>query len=275
MSLYLLTDQKHTYATPKDCYEQVELNTDTIPAFVITICEEVADRIDRFCRRHFLIETGVRYYDRPSDGSRLHFGADLLTASALAVGRTSPVAWVEETAYWLKPLNSSPKKWAEAEPGYSFRSSSDVKKAIAVTGDWGYVDRQISAVTTVGSGGIDASATTLPVASSSGLQGMLVEIGDERMYVTDEPTGTTATVERGVLGTTPASHSQSDDVDRKLPPADIRLAAVALFTRAFRQAQSGFTDVAGFQASGELVYSKAIPADVKATLESYRRTMFA
>ncbi len=270
-----LLPQQHTYVSPYDLWSEMEQNQDTRPTWLLSICETVADLIDTYCRRHFVLETATKYFDRPADGSRLHFGFDLLSLTTLTVGRVSGVVWTEGTQFWLKPLNSTPKKWMDAEPGYTFRSAPETKKAISVAGVWGYIDREIK-VTDVGSGDITDSATTLPVTAGEGtnMDGMLIEIGSELMYVS-AAAANAVTVVRGVFGTTAAAHSENDDVNRKLPPAIVRRAALALAVRAYRQAQSGFTDIAGFQASGELVFAKDIPADVKLMLNSVRRTQFA
>ncbi len=278
----LLTDQKHTYATPFEVWSQVERNDpNTVPPFFLEVCESMADSVDTFTRRHFSRALNTELHDRPDrttqDPTKVHLNEDLLELTSLTVGRVSPVVWVAETDFWLKPSNETRKRWLQAEPGRTFMEAGDLVDSIAIEGDWGFSLRGI-ARGVIASGDMTDSQLTLPVDPSSTtiaeMAGMTVEVDDERMYLTasddNEPV-----CERAILGTTAAAHLAGAPITRILAPADVWRATVEWAAWSYRRAQAGFTDIAGAELTGELVFSKEMPVAVRRILEPYRKTRFA
>lgn len=278
----LLTDQKHTYATPFEVWSQVERNDpNTVPSFFLEVCESMADSVDTFTRRHFSRALSTELHNRPEphreEVTKVHLYEDLLELTSLTVGRTSPVVWAAETDFWLKPSNGTRKRWLEAEPGRTFLEAGDRINSIAVEGDWGFSLRSI-ARGAIATGDMDDSQLTLPVDPSSTtiaeMAGMTVEVDDERMYLTSSDDNEPV-CERGILGTTPAAHLAGAVITRILAPADVWRATVEWAAWSYRRAQAGFTDIAGAELSGELVFSKEMPVAVRRILEPYRKTRFA
>jgi hypothetical protein len=113
--------------------------------------------------------------------------------------------------------------------------------AITVTGIWGWHDRWASAwrdtADTVQNNPLSSVATTITVSDADGADsetetprfqvGHLLKIENEYVRVLAVNTGTNVlTVQRGVCGTTAASHAQNTPIYTYQPPADV--AALAL-----------------------------------------------
>lgn len=263
--------QRHCYATPAEVWAELdaESGANAQPGWLLSVCEAAAQRIDRFCRRHFVTEYGEKRINRGPDPQRLWLPADLLSIERFEVGRAAPRLWTEGVEFFAGPLNRLPRKWLYAAEGYSFREAPEAVAAYSVTGWWGYSDER-EPLGALGAS-LDGSAVSFPIAGSADLPGVLLAVGGERMYVSGA-TGDEVTVERGVLGTAASAHDSGAEVERVLPPPAIRSAAIALTARAHKQAQSAYTDIAGISVTGEIAFGKALPADVRLDLESFRRT---
>ncbi|MCB0245748.1 MAG: hypothetical protein KDI12_20210, partial [Anaerolineae bacterium] len=78
------------------------------------------------------------------------------------------------------------------------------------------------------SANVTTTTATKITASSAGLEvGMMLLIGTEAMHVS-AVSGNVATVQRGALGTTAATHTAADVVYRYVPPADVTMAVLAM-----------------------------------------------
>jgi hypothetical protein len=104
----------------------------------------------------------------------------------------------------------------------------------AIYGTWGYSNETYS----VGTGGtLTASATSLIVSGGSVYAGQSLLIDTEQVYVT--ASGGTATIVRGVNGTTAATHAASVALSAYRYPSEVVTACLQLTARRYRQAQAG------------------------------------
>jgi len=71
----------------------------------------------------------------------------------------------------------------------------------------------------------------------------------------------TFTVERGVNGTTAASHNAAVDISRQVVPDDINFLCRQIAGKMLKMAQSGFAGRIGDISTGEAIYQFAIPRD--------------
>ena len=172
------------------------------------MAEQASREVDRLCNRRFYVRTEARIFDsRAAEELLLH--GDLLTVSALGVdtsgdGDFDDESWVEGTDYRLLPHNGWPKSALELAADGNFGWPFG-RRAIQITGEWGYGDGESAAP--VKDSGITASfstaATASGTASASGIRaGSTYLFGTEQIWI-GAVAGTALTLcERGVNGTT-------------------------------------------------------------------------
>lgn len=85
----------------------------------------------------------------------------------------------------------------------------------------------------------------------------------------------TFTIERGKFGSTAATHATGKAISRYVPPADIVLSCGILVARATKRSDSGWSDMStiGGEGMGRLLFTKAMPVEVAAILDSYNKNM--
>lgn len=95
----------------------------------------------------------------------------------------------------------------------------------------------------------------------------------KQSHLDDSPIGIyrTATVERGVNGTTAAAHS-GKSLSRYLPPDDVNWLCRQCAGLAFKKAQSGFAGKVGNAELGETFYYNEFPSQIKEVKHNYRIT---
>jgi len=164
------------------------------------------------------------------------------------------------------------------------------QKAIRVAdATWGFTEDRTfffeDTLDTVQDNPLSSSATTLTVSDIDGLdkwgitprisRGQILRIESEFLEVTAvNATGNTATVVRGVNGTTAAAHAQNIQVDKFLPPDPIMQATLIQAIRQFKRGQTGFGEAEALPDLGRIVTLKTIDPEALALLERYRRLGF-
>ena len=188
---------------------------------------ETASRwIDGYCDRHFFVTAGERRFD--GTGRVTLAVTDLVAAAEVRVRQGSTGRWVGwNSGDWLAyPLNAAP-----TEPGgrpytrivatAGGRRFPLSRGGVIIAGTWGYGDVREDTGLQVSGTEAAAADTEITVAASGDVSASLaaghtVRIGDEQMYVTnaadDGQGATTLTVQRGVNGTTPATHAVGSGV---------------------------------------------------------------
>lgn len=194
-----------------------ETTRDTLLLDMIRAASRSIDAIG--CRTYYpRVET--RYYDVPRTPG-LHLDDDLLEVTTCTNGG---VGVLEASDYRLYPRNDSAKNEIRLTlaGGQTWQTDSngDPDSAIAITGIWGFHPRYDSAWAATGAvlttAATTTSATTIGVTTGVLVAGDLVKIGDEMMHVSAVATSTsdTATVVRGVNGSTATTHTTSAAVLR-------------------------------------------------------------
>jgi hypothetical protein len=245
---------------------------------------ETASRwIDGYCDRHFQVTEGERRFD--GTGRVALAVSDLVSAAEVRVREGATGRWVGwNSGDWLAyPLNAAP-----TEPGgrpytrivatAGGRRFPLSRGGVIVSGAWGYGDAREDTGLQVSDVEMAAGDTEVKVAATGGgpsvalSAGHTVRIGGEQMYVTsvsdDGPGTITLTAQRGVNGTTPATHAVGSGVSVHRYPSAVTeaclLQAVAWwrerFTAPFRPPEgNGQGDACGTS-----------PA-IRALLKPYRR----
>lgn len=142
----------------------------------------------------------------------LNLDEDLLELTTL----TNLSATISASDYVLKSANTYPKWRVQIKIGtaLSFTYSQTPEEAVSIAGIWGYVPHYPSAwkILTTLAEDMDTSETGVDLTAGALIEvGHYLRVDTEQMIVTALSTNT-ATVERGVNGTTAASHLTSAPV---------------------------------------------------------------
>ena len=215
------------YATLTDLKAELGETGTTNDARLGRYIAQASRSIEAFTGRTFYPVTATKYFDAPRDGCSLFLAyEDLLTLTTL----TDDTGVITSTYYWLCPLNVTPKHSVVLDTGSlgrGFQYDEDPQRAISIAGQWGYGDDYQDTGLTL-SANVTTTTATKITASSAGLEvGMMLLIGTEAMHVS-AVSGNVATVQRGALGTTAATHTAADVVYRYVPPADVTMAVLAM-----------------------------------------------
>lgn len=194
--------------------------------------ESASRRIEMYCGRVFWVGQATRYFNGRC-GERTYID-DFCSLSTLAMdseldGTFDGETWAEGTDWVAWPYNSYPKMAVEIHVAGNY-SMLAARRYIKATGLFGYGDGlratpwdALGLTATVGT-----DSGTMLTLSQDGLvsPGHTLVIGTEQVYVESVDTGT-ATVKRGVNGTTAAIHS-AEPVYAVRYPASVERAAVTL-----------------------------------------------
>lgn len=181
-------------------------------ALLLELLRSVCRDIDKACHQFFypLIET--RYFDptRDVNGNLLKPDRPLLAVTTLTNGDSTAIT---SGQYVFEPRNTNDSpKWGIkllGSSGVSWRYTTDPENALSLAGVWGYhanySDAWVS-TDTLGAAIASTSTTSATLTTSASLKaGQLIKIDSEFLYVSAVVT-TTATIVRGVNGSTAATH---------------------------------------------------------------------
>ena len=197
----------------------------------------------------------------------------LLSATTITsykqTARTESETLAEGTSndYLLMPYNFSPKTILKlnADTSKGFYSG---QKTLAIAGSWGYTS-DTEEITDLDGAVSSTTATTVAVTSATGLSpAETILVDSEQMYITGISSNN-LTVERGVNGTTAATHSDEDAVKSYIYPSEVVQACLDLSKVTFRNRDLGVTDTLG---AGDANITRASEEshDVLTTVDAYR-----
>jgi len=225
--------------------------------------------------RTFVPVTATKYFDAPvrcPDRLFLEYD-DLLSITTLE----DQTGTITAANYWLYPLNMTPRHSIvlnTTDLGRAFEYDDDPEKAITITGQWGYCNDTVATGLTLGAAIINTTGTSITLSSTTCETGWTLLIDSEALFVAGV-SGTVATVQRGVNGTTATTHLSAAAVYRYTVPADIELACISMASYANnvrtgagvkRETIGEYTIEFGGADSGG-----TIPASAAATLKRYQR----
>lgn len=233
--------------------------------------------------RPFAATVETVYLQARRSGSRcIVFGRphDVVSISDLDIDATGSYTYgtqlTENTDFWLVRPNT--------EAGATSYRAIDVHPNSTKLGAWPTAPRSIRAVivsgfsyeteacTVTAAEAMDASETGLDLSAAGGIDvGETILIDSEQMYVSAVTTtgNFTATVERGVNGTTAASHSNGATIYRRRYPRPVEEACVMQVARYWHEVQNGGADTSGDPAYGGFRFSALYPA-IRDMLMPYR-----
>ena len=184
-------------------------------ALQLALIRSVSSDIVKAAGRQFVPRVETRRYNpqRSAQNGLLVLDDDLLSVTTLTNGDATTIASTKykfetpnTTPYWgIKLLSSSGLTWTYDE---------DPEEAISLVGIWGcdlgWQPNKSEWVTadTLGAAISTTTATSITLTVAGSLEaGWLLKIDSEYLYVSGAPVSTTATVVRGVNGSTAATHS--------------------------------------------------------------------
>lgn len=249
----------HIYATVSEANDYITsggaakfaAESAAIVALKLGILESVSRRIDYVCHRSeygsgFGPRIGTNKYDGNGENDLL-LRDDLLTLSTatlydMTASSTSHTPSAD-TDYYLANANGyTGPPWRKlilhgrGTPMYF----GDGYRVTSLLGVWGYASVTIPTGTTVSTGLASSAAATSFTTSGSPLivPGMTLLIGTEQCYLY-ALSGTTATIVRGVNGTTAATHADGSAIARYTYDARVHDCALRLFMRRWKARDAG------------------------------------
>jgi len=149
------------------------------------------------------------------------------------------------------PYNSSPKTLLKLNEDTA-KGFDDGQQTLSVLGSWGYTTDTVSVTTSDAVG--STTATSISVTSASDLgSAQTILIDSEQLYIT-AISGNTLTVERGVNGSTAATHSGGASLYRYDYPVLVAQACLDLSKIVFRDRDLGTVSSIG---SGDAAITSA------------------
>jgi hypothetical protein len=231
-----------TYASIADLKGVLGITSTTDDVIMRKQLESASRSIDRWCNRRFYVTSETKYFD----GAKTLWVTDLLSVTTLKTDEDGDGTFENTfdgtalTGDYIKygggledSLNIFPKTRLEIDPEGDYGSfANGVRQGVQIVGTWGYGDG-ISATpyivdTTLSAAITTTSVTTCTVTSVTNLSaGNTILIDSEQMYIYSIST-LTLTVERGVNGTTAATHLNAASIYIYQYPADVRQACIDL-----------------------------------------------
>jgi hypothetical protein len=292
---------RHTYATSDDLRDYLA-GTSYSSAWtsdagaIRRILESASRRIDDYCGGGtFGPQTETRYYDiglgtlrnspqyiTASDTGNLATTvsmAGVVPLDGWMISPTTVTAYgatdraTSETLtegynadFWLMPYNFNPKTVLKLNEDTT-KGFDPGQQTLAVVAEWGYTANTLSVTTSDAITSTTATSVSVTSATSLG-PAQTVLIDGEQLYVT-AISGNTLTVERGVNGTTAATHSGGVSLYRYDYPELVAQACLDLSKVVFRDRDMGTVTSIG---SGEATITTA-EGEIRSilqTLDKYR-----
>ena len=167
------------------------------------------------------------------------------------------------------PYNTSPKVEIELNEDTS-KGFHGGQQTLSVTGVWGYSNDLSGEKTTTGTIATETE-TAWGVEDASTLNtAQTIKVDDEQMYITGISSNT-LTVERGVNGTTAATHTAGTSVYTYVYPTLVVQACLDLSKIYFRDRDLGVTQTIGTPEMG-VTRSDREAINILKTLDTYRAT---
>jgi hypothetical protein len=276
-----------SYANISDVKGVLGISSTTDDTVIRKIVEASSRSIDSYCNRIFAVQSTTKYFD----GAVELYVPDLLSITTLKTDEDGDYDYdntYETTDYILygvgieDTLNTYPKTRIEIDTNGDYSSfASGYKKGVQIAGVWGYGDGisatpYISDTTT--NEALDTSETGVDVTLATNLSaGQLILVESEQMYIYSVAS-TTLTVERGVNGTTAATHDTAKTIYIYQYPSDIRQACIDLSVATYQNRSKQ-----GLQSEriGDYSYTiagtslgKSMVESILESIRSYKRMRF-
>ena len=244
------------------------------------LLESVSGEFDKLLHRTFRTYLATYYLSLESVTSvlldREVLGLGLLSVTTLKTDkdgdRVYETTWAT-TDYDLLPLNAANEEkpfWEIAKSPNGVQSFPKKVRGLEIVGKWGYFEDLVRVASLLNEGaGLTAAATTVNVDDGTDFEVLqTILIDSEQMYIT-AIAANALTVERGVNGTTAATHVDNAVIDVYRYPRDLVEATLMHSSRLWTRRASGFADVVGFDDGGTLRPWQGYGRDVQDLLTKF------
>lgn len=248
------------------------------------LIESVSRNIEDYCGRHFFSQIRTLYFTG-NGKARMPLLADLVSITTLTEDTdgndTYDKTWAS-TDYVLFPYEASPTAKIDiAQPythievderstgtQYSFGKG---QKRFKLVGIFGWSQSTLAAASLTAEV-LDATETGVDVDAGTDFAiGQTILIDSEQMYITGIATNT-LTVERGVNGTTAATHVTASAIAIIQYPSPVREACLIETARMWRLKDSGFASSIGIPETGVIqAFGGALHPRARNLLDTYRK----
>ncbi len=230
---------ENSYASLTELKGILGITSTTDDTVMRKILESASRSIETYCNRRFYSTSETKYFD----GAVTLWIPDLLSINASGLKTDEDGDGTYENTYATTDyilygggledtLNLYPKTRIEINLNGDYGSFGyGVKNSVQIAGVWGYGDGTSATpyvADTTTAEALDASETGVDVTSAANLSaGMTILADSEQMYITSVSSNT-LTVERGVNGTTAATHDTAKQLYYYRYPRDIMQACLDL-----------------------------------------------
>lgn len=249
---------------------------------VLQMLKTVSRDVDNYLNRRVFAEERTI----PFDGNGLDYMdlPDLLAQTSVKLDEdtdgTYELTLVLDTDFWLQreghfDLTAKPFNTIRLNPFKGVRSRFYLRpKVLEIVGTWGFSDA-VEVVDGVTADLTDATTTAMTTNKRGALAvGQTVLIGTEQLYISDLVRGGGGkpkwTVQRGVNGTTAASHSGAA-VSRYVYIPEVVDAVMIQAGRKWKRRETAYASMVVNPAVGTIEVFKGLDPDVKLALDPYRR----
>lgn len=252
-------------------------------AVMLRVIEAVSRSFDRGLEWQFYNEVAqTAYFDgngrrvlrlRSAAVERGHRRAGLLSVTTCKVDEnddgTYELTLTENTDFWKTDReNDGPYRALEILTRSTLASAwCRGPRTVEVVGEFGY-SNEVEAAGTLGAAITDAAATTATMAAGHTVQaGNTLKVGTEYIFVGAVASNTLSSLQRGVNGSTAATHLNGAAVSRRRFPRPVELAVTAESARLVRDGLTGFSGQAANPEFAGYAFNAVYPAirDLKAT----------
>ena len=243
------------------------------------LAESQSRLIDRLANRHFYSLSATRTFDVADTGEVLLL--DLAAITSLKtddnIDRTFETTWAT-TDYRLRPSNADPA--TRENPGSrpytsvivdsnGSRSFTLGDETVQIVGEWGWWSHKATATETADAIS-STTAKTFSVSARTDVEaGHTILVDSEQMYVKSY-SGNTVTVERGMNGTTAATHSSGAAISLYEYPEPVREAVIIQAARMWKRKDASYANAIGLE-GGLMEIFRGIDQDVKQAIRPYRK----
>lgn len=250
---------------------------------ILRILKSASRAVDGYCDRHFYVVDATRYLD--GNGGDLLFVPDLVSISTLKLDEdtdgTYEVTLTINSDYWAihygaRDQDSLPYTALKLNRWQGSRSNFlDLPRLVEIVGSWGYtadVDRVTGS--TVQDDPLAADATELNVTAGTGdelyEEGQTLLLGSEQVHLTGIDNDA-LTIERGINGTTAASHDQDTLIDRYCYIPEVVEATLIQAGRLWKRRETAYSTIIQEPAIGTIEVYKGLDPDVRMLLNPFRK----
>lgn len=248
---------------------EIESTTGDFERYYNVIYPQVTRRIDQLTNNLFAPRIATRYYDVANpllDTGSLYLNYPIVALSSVSFEGTAQTL----SDFELETYNERPAMAVYSDSG--FTGFTKTRRAIAITGTWverSYYSEAWDSVTTLNGAIASTSTTSVTVNDAQYIDiGDMIQIESEWLSVSAK-VGNVLTVERGIHGSTAATHSDTTAVSRWIPEPDIQHAAAKIV--AYTYSRRGKYEQVQFDVAGGSVAVQLPPDLPRAVINTLNR----